>query len=548
MFSTSVQELEPEAIRSVATLTRRARRRLLAAGLSLVAIVALSYVVPGLEDLRPAKPEEDYVPFWNILGRTKASEERLRRELAGFEALALAAERESAQGLSDVAGRLGADHREGDTGSESGSAPADTVAAARFEPPPVFPPYAGHPDDEASVAEPIEWPRRLEHYFGQLTLVDMGVPGAIARAGQWGDSVLGGDGLTHVLRSKLQSRFGDAGHGFHALSKYGVGYRHRGVYYKGDRWRSCEIIFKCRRDGRYGYAGVSSGSTGGGWSRWRTARDGVGSSVSRFEIWYQKGPRGGLLQVNVDGDQVTTLDTRAERPSDAVFTIEMEDGAHSLQVRAAGRGEVRGYGVVLEREGPGVVWDELSLIGSFTQRLDYQEPDHLAWQLERREVDLMVFMFGGNDVQRDFDDPERGMEPYEREYERVISKFRRGRPRADCLVMSLIDHGERVGKNIVTRPVVPRLVSAQRRVAEQMGCAFFNTFRAMGGRDSIGRWYHARPQLGAGDFSHPTAAGQGVIANLVYRALMKEYAAFRRRSEGELLPPLGGYDPPERNL
>ena len=47
--------------------------------------------------------------------------------------------------------------------------------------------------------------------------------------------------------------------------------------------------------------------------------------------------------------------------------------------------------------------------------------------------------------------------------------------------------------------IVPRLVAAQRRVAETNGCAFFDTYHAMGGENSIARWFQARPQLAAAD-------------------------------------------------
>jgi lysophospholipase L1-like esterase len=185
-----------------------------------------------------------------------------------------------------------------------------------------------------------------------------------------------------------------------------------------------------------------------------------------------------------------------------------------------------------------VVWDELSLIGAFTQRLDYQDVEHLAWQLQRRKVDLMVFMLGGNDVQRETMDLVRTMEPYEQEYTRVIRKFRQGRPEASCLIMSLQDHGERVGRyGVRSRRIVPKLVESQRKVALAEGCAFFDTFQAMGGKDSIGRWYHARPQLAGADFAHPTVLGQELLATLLYKALMRGYSDFRQSHEGKPLPP-----------
>jgi lysophospholipase L1-like esterase len=403
----------------------------------------------------------------------------------------------------------------------------------------VFPEYPGHPDDDEKVGQPIENPEALAHYLGQLTLTDLKLEGAITRAGQWGDSVLGGDGLTNGIRKRLQERFGDAGHGFHALSRYSIGYAHRGVRFQ-DRggWKSCEIIFKCRPDARYGYAGVHSGSASGGQSMWQTAKEAPGDRVSRFELWFQKSPDGGRFELTIDGGRPVEIDTRAAAPSDAVEVFPLDDGPHSFELRTAGRGAARGYGVVLERDVPGVVWDELSLIGSFTQRLDYQNADHLGWQLRRRDIDLMVFIFGGNDVQREFDDLKTDMSPYEREYERVLRKFRAGRPEASCLVMSLIDHGARSEGGVRTRPVVPRLVASQRKVATEVGCAFFDTFHAMGGINSIARWLRARPQLAAPDFSHPTLAGQGVIATLLYRALMHEYAEFRRKNVGAPLPAL----------
>lgn len=521
-------------------LTPGARRRLVALTATLLGLLGLTYVVPDLAGLQPWHPGGSYVPFWNVVARQQAEREEReeRRQVEGFEELALSAEQDEA---------------EPDRGAGPGAAePAVPLheAAAGHEPeaptalePRVFPEYQRRPEDAGKLVAEIEGPEALDHYFGQLTLTELKLPGAITRAGQWGDSVLGGDGLTHALRQRLQARFGDSGHGFHALSRYSVGYAHHGVRFD-DRggWRSCEIIFKCRPDAHYGYGGVHSSSTGGAESAWRTNGKAPGDKVSRFELWYAKAPDGGRFQVRIDEGVTRTIDTRASSLTDAVEVFSVPDGPHSFELRAAGNGLSRGYGLVLERDVPGVVWDELSLIGSFTQRLDYQDPEHLGWQLRRRNVDLMVFIFGGNDVQREYGDLKTTMQPYENEYTRVLRKFRAGRPEASCMVMSLIDHGTRVENTVRTRSIVPRLVNSQRRVAQAQGCAFFDTFHAMGGEDSIGRWYQARPQLAAPDFSHPTAAGQAVIATLVYRALMKRYAEFRERRTGQPLPPPDAYN------
>lgn len=509
-------------------LTLSGKRRLWWGALTLLTALASTYVVPGLTRFQPWSASEDYVPFWNLVGREwlgqGAALQEQSRDLERFEQLAIEAERAGPR----------------EPAPDPAVRPSDAPLEPKADEPGRFPEYAPHADEAEPVEVPIESLEALDYYYGQLTLSELGVPGAITRASHWGDSVLGGDGLTHAIRRRLQERFGDAGHGFHTLSRYNLSYVHRGIRF-ADRegWRTCQIIFKCEPDGRYGYAGVSTKSSGGGTSRFRTTEQGFGSSVSRFELWHHVGPGGGRFQIKLDGEVARVVDTRADAVGDAVATLEVPDGGHAFEVRAIGNGVARGYGVVLERDVPGVVWDELSLIGAFTQRLDYQDPEHIAWHVRRRDVDLMVFMFGGNDVQRQTMDLVRTMEPYEQEYTRVIQKFRRGKPQASCLIMSLVDHGERVGQHgVQTRRIVPKLVESQRKVALEQGCAFFDTFEAMGGKGSIGRWYFARPQLANADFAHPTVAGQEVIATLFHRALMQGYAEFRRKRAGEHLPKL----------
>jgi lysophospholipase L1-like esterase len=333
------------------------------------------------------------------------------------------------------------------------------------------------------------------------------------------------------------------------MGKYSRWYGHRGIRYEEVvGWDTCEIIYKCRPDQRYGYAGVSSRSWGGSRSRFRTTQSGHGDKVSRFEVWYARHPGGGALELLLDGEPWRTLETRSETHVDAIEAIEVEDGAHELVVVARGGGETRTYGVVLEREGPGVVWDELSLIGSFTQRLDYQSAEHLAGQLAGRDVHLLVFILGGNDLSRAKTDLRDSTERYEREYARVLSKFREGKPDAACLIMATTDHGFRVGGSVRSRPFVQRLAEAQRAVAMDQGCAFYDTFLAMGGTGSVARWRADKPPLIAPDLGHLTLAGQRKVGGFLYAALMRAYADYRRRSEGQLLPELSRRVPVEEPL
>ncbi|MCA9663325.1 MAG: hypothetical protein KC486_33655, partial [Myxococcales bacterium] len=189
-------------------------------------------------------------------------------------------------------------------------------------------------------------------------------------------------------------------------------------------------------------------------------------------------------------------------------------------------GEVRLYGVTMERELPGVVWDGMAQIGAFTNRMLEFDAAHLKAQLDHREADLAVFMFGGNDMIRKIK-----MSTYEGEYREVIKHVKGARPEMDCLVMAPLDHGVRDGARIMSKPVVERMVKAQRAAAEAEGCAFFDTWTAMGGDGSAGRWFKRKPRLMGGDLGHATGKGHQVIGELFYRALLAAYIDYRKRTD-----------------
>ena len=60
-----------------------------------------------------------------------------------------------------------------------------------------------------------------------------------------------------------------------------------------------------------------------------------------------------------------------------------------------------------------------------------------------------------------------------------------------------------------------KLVDVQKKIAAETGCAFFNTFHAMGGAGTMARWYNAKPRLVSADLIHPyPAAGRQIAERL----------------------------------
>ncbi|MEE9382510.1 MAG: GDSL-type esterase/lipase family protein [Nannocystaceae bacterium] len=487
----------------------------------LVAGALATYVVPSLEWAQPWSASEDYVLYWNLVGR---------------EVMGQGDEADKVQEQADAFGQLA---------RKLADDPEEAIADGPVEPRPIvdpkiapkqYPDYREHQDDKPTdpPTPSLEGTERIAPFLRALTHTELGLDAKVTRVAHWGDSVLGNDGITAAIRNHMQARFGDAGHGFHSLSQYDPSYRHKGISFREkSTWTKCYIINRCMKtDGRYGYGGTTVWSAGGAESVFGTAAKGkFGRAAARFEVWYLAGPKGGNLRIKVDKQAPHVIDTRAENSEDRWQTFDVPDGAHRFSVRAAGGGRARAYGVVLEREGPGVVWDGMALIGAFTNRMNEQNPAHLQAQIDHRDPDLLVFMFGGNDMirERAF---RKSMELYEKEYGDVVRRARGEGDQRPCVIMSVIDHGERRKGRVITRPIVPRMVEAQRNVARAQGCAFFDTYQAMGGAGSMALWSKMNPRLASGDLAHPTHHGHKVIGALFYGALMKAYASYRRQLAG----------------
>lgn len=401
--------------------------------------------------------------------------------------------------------------------------------------PPALPAYVAAPGDEVEPHQPLEDPsgRALRHFQRALTELESGKPGRDkVRVLHLGDSTLGVDGIPHAIRTRMQARFGDGGPGLVLLKRYSPSYKPAAVKMKGgDAWSHCYIAYQCRGDGRYGLGGLIVSSSGGASTTFASLpNQPLGTEFSQIELWYAASDAGGSIALEVDGELAQTIDSREAgllELEDRWTTVAVPPGAHSVEVRAAGSGKARVYALVLEHERRGVVWDASSMIGAFTKRLLAWDREHIAAQIAHRDPDLIVFTYGGNDLRRivagTLDE-----DGYVAEAGAVLDLLRAGKPEASCLVTSVIDHG-RSGTYDVDPEHVEIMVGAQRRLAFEKGCAFFDSWRAMGGPHSLRAWLDASPRLAEPDLKHLNARGREQMGAWIHDALLAQYVAYRRR-------------------
>lgn len=354
-------------------------------------------------------------------------------------------------------------------------------------------------------------------FFKSLADVALKKKGAVVRISQWGDSAIAADGMPSAVRRLLQITFGDGGHGYAMVSASTPWYRRKDVEWTSKGWKSEEFIRDQAADGHYGYGGVVSEGAPGAKATWKTVEGEdakVGRAVSRFEVHYQKHKRGGILQVSVDGAEVRRIDTRIEGDREEhVEVVEVADGPHTFEIRNAGEGRVRVYGVVLER-GQGVVYDGLGVVGARDTRWLNAAPEGIDWALKARRPDLAILMYGGNALE-----DKTTMTWYKERLAEVVKRWKGGLGGRSCLVMTPIDHGERYRGKVRTVKRQVEMMAVQREVALAEGCAFFSIYDAMGGDGAIGRWFDEG--LASGDLAHPTAKGSVELGRLFYQAIMK---------------------------
>lgn len=378
---------------------------------------------------------------------------------------------------------------------------------------------------------PLEDPsgKALDGFYASLAAVQRKEAGAITRVLHHGDSIVTSDYVSATLRRKLQKQFGDAGHGFMLMANPWPAYHHNDVYrFASSGWLVSRVVGPLAPDGWYGLGGVSFKAPPGSRARFGTAKQGsYGRKVSRFTVVYVQQPGGGKLELNVDGKFHKLLDTSGDEKRVMYEVVEVADGAHELEV-VTKAGTSRAFGVVMERDEPGAVLDAIGIQGARIRFLDKQDDAHWAEQLRWRKPNLIIFQFGANESGDGFAYP---MVDYHRTMKAVLEQTRKAVPGAGCLVLAAMDRAEKKGTTLQTMQVIPAIVKEQKKASAETGCAFWNTYEAMGGAGSMATWVGRG--LGQADLTHPTGSGSEVLGSWIYQALMDGYQKYQQREPAQ---------------
>jgi len=356
----------------------------------------------------------------------------------------------------------------------------------------------------------------LDHFYEAL------LKGEGVHIIHYGDSPTTADLITADARALFQHEFGDGGMGFVLMARPWAWYNHRGIEMSASNWKIDVGGNSAIKDGLNGLGAVSFRGTPGAVARWK-----VKTSHRSVEIAYLIEPEGGDFALEADGNPIgtgsSTLPAGGQPFTPGYASFDIPPGAAEITLKVT-NGSVRFYGADF-RKGTGLVYSSLGINGANVTLLSnaFNEA-HWAAELRHYKPDLIIVNYGTNESGfPNFIDTTWG-----REMRKTVARLQRAVPEASILLMSPMDRGA-VGANgeIDTIPTMPRLVATESQIAADNRVAFFNTFEAMGGSGTMGRWYTSEPRLVGSDYIHPMPAGARIVGELLFSALRDGFNQFK---------------------
>lgn len=382
------------------------------------------------------------------------------------------------------------------------------------------------PQRSIARATPLEIPEAgLNTFFLALAATETGAAGQVTRVLHWGDSTIAGDGITSTVRKRLGDRFGNAGPGFLAAHTDPVWSLLPGVVRLSEgSWQSLTIISTgSEEQRRCGLAGTVSTTAETSWSVLGGFKQGRRRQLlNMVDIFFRAQPAGGSFTIWFDDHEILSLATAAGSEHDRYHRIAVPGGLRKLRLETNGDGPVTLYGAALETLGPGITWETFGIAGASVWNILRQEKNHFTAQIARRNPSLLVLQTGGNELGHPGVTRDEGRR-YRRAARILLQRMRAAAPQASCLVIGPLDQAHRERGQVVSDPMLERVISIQRQVAAEHHCVFWDARRVMGNDGGFAQWLQHSPSYAWTDLKHLTNRGLDLVGNCLADALLAAY-------------------------
>ncbi len=401
--------------------------------------------------------------------------------------------------------------------------------------------------------------RRLAPLFAALEGLETGAGNRPVTILQIGDSHTAGDFLSGEMRKLFQARFGAAGRGFvppGLPDKY-----YRPDLIDVDETKGWERIRSADRsaEGRFGIAGLAQKAKEPRQRMIMTSTEDAGFDHGFVEIL-----DGGTFRLSVDDAPARIFTIRQGGADGDWIEFDAPPHSHQLKIETTDESWVTLLSWGVQRQGPGVLYDNLGTIGATAQLIERWDPAIVASELRHLDPAMIIIAFGtneafGNDADlAEFRDdfiarvdmlakaaPGAailiiGPPDVNRRYRRPAGvtgectvRAPGGAPLASTTAPATARKGRGVRGAIWAPPPELTVVRAdERSAADSQGWYFWDWSVAMGGPCSAHRWSALAEPLARPDHVHQTIAGYQLTAQRLFDELMTGYDHYRHPSGG----------------
>ena len=331
----------------------------------------------------------------------------------------------------------------------------------------------------------------------------------------FGDSHIASDAESSVVRSYLQSLFGDGGPGL-VLPWGGPGSSTLPIAYGNTRgWQRVHPFYNNPvEDTGLSLAYIEAQTPNQ--AAW------IEATGSEFRVDYLAQPGGGDAEFLLDGMLLgqRKMSSNVPQLEAARFQGPGGDGPHRLEIRTLDYGPVRILGVSVEKAAPGVIYSALGLVGARAEFLLKCREETFVGQVSAEQPDLVILGYGTNETSGDYLDENA----YDAALTSIISRIHRAVPSALVVLLTPPDRGDnRPGQAQHVERIMQEIITVQRKVAGREEGVLMDLHAAMGGAGAAERWAAMQPPLARPDMTHFTNEGYNLLGRYIVGGIMKLY-------------------------
>ncbi len=338
------------------------------------------------------------------------------------------------------------------------------------------------------------------------------------RVAHYSDSGNEGDMMTMDIRQLLQNQFGGKGVGFLSITAQDITFRTTTKHSFSKDWKTVSVLYGKDKNIPFGLNGFTSVPEGNSWVQYQAGGTTEGSkSFKTVKVFYTNA-KASSLKYQFDDDPEKTV--KLETGSGVKRLILNANGNKTKFKLTASEGLAHFFGVSLE-DGNGVLVDNFAWRGN--TGVSFRDiPDDIKKGFSKDEnYKLFIIQFGANMLEAGKVD----YTWYRNQMVKAINEMKSAFPQASFLLIGIGDRGFKRGSKIISDPSIPVMIEWQKKIVDETGIAFYDSFEEMGGEGSMVEWVNAG--LGTKDYGHMNNEGNKKKGEMIAKAIIDAYKKFK---------------------